>query len=115
MAITGGGPAARRRAQRRGIRRNPDLGPDTCLDDGEPRLPDTVLWVRPANGPSVPVHLLSAGCWQRGYDNGRRIVQLSWSLVQATLGPLHTGFGVSGPIPGFPDGEGSEPPKPATT
>jgi len=62
------------------------------------------------------VHLLSAKCWSRGFDNGSRLVQVSWSLLEQVFKPLRTGFGVSGDLPGSPiDGSSSKPPRPGTT
>ncbi len=94
--------------------RNPDS--NSCLDQGEARLPDVVLLVHPVSGPTVVVHLLSAKCWSRGFDNGSRLVQVSWSLLEQVFKPLHTGFAVNGDLPGSPiDGSFSKSPQPGTT
>jgi hypothetical protein len=88
--------------------RNPDS--HSCLAPKQPIRPDAVLLFRSAGRPLVPVYLTSSGCWNRGFDNGGRVVQLTWPLARLAYDQLHTGYGLTGDIPGLPDqGNSSSP------
>jgi hypothetical protein len=93
----------------------PGHNPDSrsCLDTKEPIQPDAVLLFRSPGRPVVPVYLTSSGCWNRGFDNGSRVVKVTAPLAQLVLGPMHTGYGLTGDIPGLPNDGNSTTPKPA--
>ncbi len=93
--------------------RNPDSR--ACLAVDKPIRPDAVLLFRTAGGPVVPVYVTSSGCWSRGFDNGARVVQATEALVAAAYNPLHTGYGLTGDLPGLPGDGSSGTPKPDPT
>ncbi len=113
-ALTGAGAQALADALNAGIPgRNPDS--DSCADQGQARLPNAVLLVRPVSGPTVVVHLLSANCWSRGFDNGTQVVQITLPLLQQVFTALQVGMELNGFIPGMAIDGYSGKPKPATS
>lgn len=75
--------------------RNPDCLPQTCDASSDSPNPDAVLLI--SNG---TVRRTFSSCTGRGLDDGARTAEMSRSIVQAIMAPIHTGYTVSGDLPG---------------
>jgi hypothetical protein len=77
--------------------RNVDRPKSECLRPTEPPQPDLVLLARSASD-SATVQLWFSGCTGRRLHNGRSDAQITQSLLEELMKPLHRGFS-SSPLP----------------
>ncbi len=73
---------------------NPDVPESQCLRTEEAPPVDAMLIAQGTQDRAI-VEVSFAGCTNRGLRNGRDTSRVSQPLLQAIMGPLHTGYGFS--------------------
>jgi hypothetical protein len=73
---------------------NPDVPESQCLRTEDVPPADAMLIAQGTQERAI-VEVSFAGCTNRGLRNGRDTSRVSQDLLQAIMGPLHTGYGFS--------------------
>jgi hypothetical protein len=73
---------------------NPDVPESQCARAEDVPPADAMLIAQGTQEPAI-VEVSFSGCTNRGLRNGRDTSRVSQDLLQAIMGPLHTGYGFS--------------------